>query len=164
MKLYRGHPVDRRIRKMAQGILNRTKPKQQAGKNACYQGIECHLGQSLSEVVNFIDCNFRRTIETMLKEGIQPSIDRIDYSRHYSPDNVRVIPLTANTQAGLKHAQELNCIPVRAVYPDGVEETFDSIQDAAKHFGIAHTTITANARAGRHVQKGKAKGIYFELR
>ena len=87
-------------------------------------------------------------ILSMKKDGLKPSIDRINDELHYSADNIRVISLKENSILGSRKGREMSRLrSIRAVIAiseaTGEELLFQSMKEAAKALNICPTTISA---------------------
>lgn len=133
---------------MAEGIIKRTvyKSKYSNPKNRCYalNNIICTLGNTPKEVFNTLDRYFKPDIQNYLNLGIKPSVDRIDSSKNYSIDNIRIIPLSVNVYRGVLNARCINSKNLEALDVLGNTIKFESVTEAAKFFKCKRDTIYNN--------------------
>lgn len=151
-------PIGHQISEMARGLLRRVnKP---TGRNKCYEGVECRIGKTPIEVIQYLEVNFRRDIERLLAEGEIPSIDRIDSTGHYEHGNIRIITWYENSKMGAKNANYITSKEVIAYMPDGKELTFRSVSEASRELGVKRDTIINSAKKN----KPSMKGILFNYK
>lgn len=147
-----------KLHDMAYGILKRTNPENQFGKNANYKGIECRIGETHREVYEYLYSNFKEDVENLVKEGKSPSVDRIESSKHYEHGNLRVIDFETNYLLGLANAVKKTSKKIIAIYPDGKREEFNSISHAHRELGCKRDTIIKYIKTGEQV-KGSHNGL-----
>lgn len=156
LRLRRENPVRDKCNRMAIGILSRTKYKVDSNKNKSYKEkqITCTIGENQKEISDYLYENFYKSIENYLLHDIEPSVDRINSNKGYSPDNIRIIPLQDNIMLGVANAVKKTSKPVKAIHKDmGVKE-FPSVTAAAKGIGIKRDTIYAHLDKGTVTRKG----------
>jgi hypothetical protein len=153
----KANAIDVKIYDMASGILRRTSGR---GRNCdAYKEIECHIGSTRDEVIEYINENFRDDIEAFHNVGKIASIDRIDSSKHYEPGNLRIIEWIENSRLGMKQAKIENSQAIRVFFPDGNCSDFVSISEAAKNLKCKRDTIYA-ALERPEINR---RGLRFEL-
>lgn len=151
--------VDVKIYDMANGIIRRTSGKGRRCASYVKKGIECRIGSTRDEVITYINENFRKDIETLIDQGLSPSIDRINPDGHYEHGNLRIIEWIENTRLGVLGSKKEISNPIRVHFPDGNTTDYPSIIEAARDLGCKRDTIYASLkRPGIN-----RRGLRFEL-
>lgn len=99
-------PLERQIRNMSCGILNRAKGR--TSKRQYYdRGIRCKIGETQAEVRAYLREHFSTEIQSILDNGDRPSIDRIDSKKSYEHGNLQIATFMDNSIRGGETSQKL---------------------------------------------------------
>lgn len=121
----------------------------------CYNNLENPYGFSnTKEMTNYLYENFYTDIEEILNSGGVPSVDRKNTSQGYTRENIRIIPFRENTLLGVETRKH----PIKVIFPNGNEVTFDSIIDCANIFNTTESNVRGWL-SGRHEPRNKCKFI-----
>jgi hypothetical protein len=153
------NPVRDRTNKMATGILQRTIYDVNKDKNKCYKehNVQSEIGNTYSEISDYLYNNFYNEIKTLIDGGKTPSVDRINSDGNYSPDNIRIIELMDNIMLGVENAIKKTSKKIKAIKDDEVT-IYNSIKQAARELHIKRDTVYY------HLDKNSvsSKGYKFE--
>src|SRR5690625_1040525 len=132
----KANPIESRANKMAQGILARVKHKSEYIKNRSYKErkVKSEIGETVMEIREVLLKHFEREIKELIDDGKTPSVNRINPLGKYSIDNIEIIDSKKNVRE----------TGVRIICEDkmtGTTITFNSITEAAKHYGVKRETI-----------------------
>lgn len=158
LEIKENNPFEAELRRLADGILKRTKYAVDKPKNKTYleRGIKCLLGETRVEVKEQLRKHYGDDIKRLLRKGIIPSVDRLDPYGHYELGNIQIVSLKTNLSR-VDHS--VKSVPIKVLYPDGNVDVFESISDAANHLKCKRDTIYASLdRPG--INK---RGLKFEL-
>jgi hypothetical protein len=138
-------PVEKTIRQLAWGVLQRVNPRSENPKNKCYRDnkISCEIGESTKDVYKYLYDNFKGEVEDLLNDGHIPSVDRIDPAKNYTKDNIRIISLKDNLDRALSNAHKKLSRGVLIKYKNGEIREFNSAREAERVTGICRNTINA---------------------
>lgn len=137
---------------MAGHLLQRI--KNPTGRNACYKGVKCLIGTTVTEVRAYLLAHFENDIERLVAEGELPSVDRINSKGHYEEGNIRVISKRENELRGLANAVLITSKPVTVTYPNGEIKQFASVSEASRATGLKRDTIALHRANGTTSKKG----------
>lgn len=91
------------------------------------------LEMTKNEFYNWCDDN-KEKIQSFFDEEDSPSVDRIDSSKHYSIDNIRIISFSENSSLGVKSHAEMYSVPIIGI---GIAKQdlidFPSMKSAARN-------------------------------
>lgn len=109
-------------------------------KHKIYQRIKgVKFGfNNAKEMEDHLYDNFYSDIAQILLEGKSPSVDRIDSSKGYTKENIRILDTVTNLMLGVENIKR----KVKVTYPDGLTEVFDSVWSCAKYFNTRRECIT----------------------
>lgn len=149
------NPVKHKCNLMAGGILKRTVYDIDKSKNKSYKenNIKSEIGNTYTEISDYLFDNFYDEIKLLLDKGKNPSVDRIESSKNYSPDNIRIIELHDNVMMGVQNAIKKTSKPVKAI-KDGEITVYDSISHASRELNLKRDTILAHLDKGTICKKG----------
>lgn len=103
-----------------------------------YRGIEEPYGfNNIKDMSDFLYSNFYDEVNNLLKSGKVPSVDRIDSSKGYTKENIRILDFKENTLRGVANRMSR----VRVVAPDGSTKEYPSIISCSKDFGRSETSV-----------------------
>jgi hypothetical protein len=137
-------PINHCIDRMANNILGRTNPKVAEKSYPAYfeKGIKCLIGTNRKEVKEFLETNFYEEIAEFIKKGLTPSVDRIDVKKHYEEGNLRIIEREENTRISAIENNKKRKKKVKSISEDGSELFFESVAEAARHYGIERRNVS----------------------
>lgn len=144
-------PVRDRCDRLGSSMMQRIDPNDTSPSNKCYRdnNVVSKIGRTGKEVADYLYENFYKEIESTIKEGKQPSLDRIDSSGDYSPDNIRIIPLEDNVRDGIKNAVKVTSKSVTVINElTGDRVEYKSVSEASRALGIKRETIIRNRDNG----------------
>lgn len=96
-----------------------------------YRNISEPFGfESIAGMSSFLYEHFYDDIVCLMKANKIPSVDRIDSTKGYSPENIRVLDFKTNTLLGVEKRKR----PIKVTYPDGGYKVFESAEACAKEF------------------------------
>jgi hypothetical protein len=149
------NPVRDRTNKMATGILQRTIHDIDKDKNRCYKehNVKSEIGTTYSEISNYLFDYFYNDIKILIDNGKIPSVDRIDSTGNYSPDNIRIIELMDNVMIGVENAIKKTSKQIKSIKDYDVT-VYDSISQASKELKIKRDTIYAHLDKGTLTRYG----------
>lgn len=142
---------------MASGILDRTIWDIDKPKNKCYKdnNVKSEIGNTWTEISDYLYENFYNEIKTLIEQGVKPSVDRINSSGNYSPDNIRIIDLKENINLGVANAIKKISKQIKSIdAKSGKEALFSSISDASRELKIKRDTIYTHLDKGTICRKG----------
>ena len=137
------NPVRDRCNRMATGIMQRTVYDIDKPKNKIYKehSVTSQIGNSYKGISDYLYENHYDEIKAYIDAGIIPSVDRIEPTGNYSPDNIRIIPLSENVSEGAQNGVQVNSKGLRVVYPNGKEKVFPSVSEASRELKKKRDTI-----------------------
>lgn len=140
------HPVMSKCKQLGHAIITRTKTKVDHPSNKCYKEnkVVSEIGDTGIEIAKYLYTNFYEEIETLINDGKTPSVDRIDSTKNYAKDNIRIVDFRENYLDGVANAVKKTSKQVKVCYPTGEEEIFDSVSVASRKLGIKRDTIIRN--------------------
>ena len=94
---------------------------------------------------NFYDL-YNNWIDSGCITDLKPSVDRLDDSKGYSLDNIRLVTCRVNY---MKEVAKMNK-RVKASLPNGISETFDSMNDAARALDVRIQHVSDCCRGVRN--------------
>jgi hypothetical protein len=117
-------------------------------KNARYH---CYGGKGITVCDDWLTFEgFWKDNESKYRKGL--TIDRIDSSKGYNPDNVQWISHSRNS-AKTSRAKPVKCTKLRGAVVEDYQE-FISVAEAARVSGTSLRTIENNLKSGRPNRKG----------
>lgn len=139
-------PVMDRCKRMGYSIINRTVNNVNRPKNKVYRelGIVSEIGDTGKEIGQYLYENFYDDVKALIDKGETPTIDRIDSTKNYSTDNIRIISFRENSLAGAKEGVRVNSKKVLVEYPDGKARVFESVSAVSREIGKKRDTIIRN--------------------
>ena len=139
-------PVMDRCKRMGYSIINRTVSNVNKTKNKVYRelGIVSEIGDTGKEIGQYLYENFYDDVKALIDKGETPTIDRIDSTKNYSTDNIRIISFRENSLAGAKEGVRVNSKKVLVEYPDGRARVFESVSAVSREIGKKRDTIIRN--------------------
>lgn len=149
-------PYKDRLQRMAKHLLSRLSDTENP-RNNCYIGVECKIGNSVTEIKEYLDKNFREEIKAIIKDGETPSLDRINPKGHYEEGNLRIISFRENYMAGLVNAMNVISKRVTVVYANGSRKSFDSISHASRELGLKRDTIIERLKTAEPLSSPRIK-------
>lgn len=119
--------------------------------------------ENTKEMYMYLYNNFYDDIKTLLDNEISPSVDRIDASKGYSKDNIRIISHSKNTQLGLTNRRR----KVKMITPNDEIIIFNSTVECVGYFGYDNKSSSRVAHWIRRCKGEKGdykvpKGYHFE--
>jgi hypothetical protein len=137
---------------MARHLLHRV--SNPTGKNKCYVGIKCLVGDTKQDVVDYILTHFYEDIKKLIALGEVPSIDRIRSSDHYEHGNIRVITWAENSRLGAQRGSSESSKPVKVTEPSGKITVYESVSKVSRTYGIKRDTVIRGAKTGKPSRNG----------
>jgi hypothetical protein len=144
---------------MNQRTVNGSSPQWSDPVKAKYFEKGVSLEMSREEFYAFCDANAKLILE-LRDAGEKPSIDRIDHTRGYSLDNIRILSFRENCRLGSAQGKAkmkaVSCIPVRVIRASDNAEmgTFESQAAAARALGINFQSVSAGLNRKSHYSGG----------
>lgn len=143
-KYKESHPVEHKIRQMAENIHKRLVSNIDKPANKSYKekGIESKIGNNSAEIYKYLFNNFYEDVKSILKDGKVPSIDRIDSNKHYEDGNLRMITFEENSRMGREKSKEVCSKPIEIVWDSGKIVKYGSVVEASNITGISRQIIS----------------------
>ena len=129
------HPVEHKIRQCAENLVKRLHTNLDSPANKSYKekGIKSLIGNTSSEVYEYLYNNHFEDYKYFIDRGQVPSIDRIDSDKHYEPGNIRIISFEENSRLGRESSLKVCSKPIRITYKDtGQLYIYGSVVEASK--------------------------------
>ena len=142
----KNNPVIDRCKKMGHGIIQRTVTQVNNPSNNTYKenNIKSKIGNTGVEIAEYLYSNFYDDILNLIKEGEKPTVDRIDSTKDYEEDNIRIVSFRENYLDGIKNAVKKTSKETKVIYPNGSVKMFKSVSEASRELGIKRDTIIRN--------------------
>lgn len=159
-KYKKENPILYRCEQLGHGVISRTKTGVDRPSNNCYKenNIVSEIGNTGSEIAEYLYANFCEEIKCIIDEGGLPSLDRIDSKESYKEGNIRIVPFEDNYLDGVRNAVKKTSKRTRVTYPSGDTKLFKSVSEASRELKIKRDTIIRN----RDNKTTTKKGLKFE--
>jgi hypothetical protein len=130
-------PVFIKCRRMAADAHARVFAPSRQHKKA-YRNLTDPFGfTSTRQMYEFLYIEFYDEVKTLIDAGLSPSVDRIDSSKGYTKENIRILEFTENTLLGVERRKR----PIKVAYPDGNSKVFESAEACAREFNTNSSHI-----------------------
>jgi hypothetical protein len=124
-------PIYKICKSLAGNAYSRVKCKSREYKTK-YRNLTDPFGfKDSGEMHRFLYDNFYKDISSLLIEGKIPSVDRIDSSKGYTPENIRILDFTENTLLGIENIKR----KIEMIDSEGNITIFNSTTECVVHFG-----------------------------
>lgn len=140
--------------KMSEWARSRVISPSKQSRSKTYSNLEEPFGfKNTKEMSEFIYNKFKTDIENIIKSNKTPSIDRIDTSKGYTKENIRVISLRNNTLLGVETRKR----KVLMIDEFNNEKIFNTVTECAEYFGYDRTHSSKVSHWVRYTNGGISK-------
>lgn len=125
-------------------LLQKARKRCRTNRGYIERGIQFEFIGTTGEIADHILANrpdIGKELQRLLDNGDRPTIDRIDSTKGYSLDNIRILSASDNSKLGARNRNKAYMQEVKIVWNDGRVVIAESKAEASRIIGCNHRSI-----------------------